>query len=484
MLAYDLSKRGETPIYKYLYERLRADIIAERLKPGEKLPGKRTLAKTLGISTNSVMNAYSMLLMEGFIYSAEKRGYYVEQLHFQEKPKAAPLVGSTEPELDEGAFFADFKANRSSLKLFPISVWGRYMREALSISGDFLYRTVPYKGLYELRKAIAEYLYRNRSMSVDPAQIIIGAGTEYIYGRLLQVLGKGRTFAISDPGYRKFEKIAASYNVPWKYIPVDGSTISVEALEESGADVVHVSPANLFPVGMSMPMKRRIELFEWANRKKGRYIIEDDYDSEFRFGPLQMSPMFAESVSDNVIYMNTFSKTLVPSLRISYMVLPQRVMKKYEDSMSFYSCTVSSFEQYALARFISEGHYERHVFRLVNHYRKLRVQVIRAIKASPLAEFSRIEAYDAGTHFLLWVRTGLSEAEIRARGLERGLQLSFFSDYASDLSEIVGAVKEVVGSFAGGGYSAGETCLVINYAGLNEENLEETLNRLALVFAD
>ncbi|MCR4600515.1 MAG: PLP-dependent aminotransferase family protein [Clostridia bacterium] len=482
MLAYDLSKRGGKPIYKYLYECIRADIIEERLKPDEKLPGKRTLAKTLGISTNSVMNAYSMLLTEGFIYSAEKRGYYVEKLNFKMKAGTEPPTGYVEPELDEDEFFADFKANRPSLRLFPFTVWGRYMREALSISGDFLYRTVPYKGLYDLRKALADYLYRNRGMEVNPGQIIIGAGTEYLYGRLLQVLGAGRTFAISDPGYRKFEKIAASYKVPWKYISVDGSTISVKELEKSGAHVVHVSPANLFPVGMAMPMKRRIELFEWANREKGRYIIEDDYDSEFRYGPLQMQPLYAESVRDNVIYMNTFSKTLMPSLRISYMVLPAKIMKKYEDSMSFYSCTVSSFEQYALARFISEGHFERHVYRLVNYYRKLRPVVMRAIKSSPMADFSRIEEYDAGTHFLLWVKTGLTEQEIRDRALQKGLQLSFFSDYMSDRSRTIGAIREVPRE--GSGYGAGETCLVINYAGLTEENVEETLSRLASVFTE
>lgn len=480
MLAYDLSKRGEKPIYKYLYECLRADIIAERLKPNEKLPGKRTLARTLDISTNSVMNAYNMLLTEGFIYSSEKKGYYVEKLNFRVKAAPAPLVGSIDPELHEEEFFADFKANRTSLKLFPYTVFGRYMREALSISSDFLYRTVPYKGLYELRTAISEYLYRNRNMSVDPSQIIIGAGTEYLYGRLLQVLGEGRTFAISDPGYRKFEKIAASYRVPWKYIPVDDSTISMKGLEKSGADVVHVSPANLFPVGMAMPMKRRLELIEWSNRKPGRYIIEDDYDSEFRFGPLQMQPLFAESYYENVIYMNTFSKTMVPSLRISYMVLPRNVMKKYEDSMSFYSCTVSSFEQYALSRFIAEGHYERHVFRLVNYYRKLRQQVIAAIKTSPLAEYSRVEQYDAGTHFLLWVKTDLTESEIRARALEKGLQLNFFSEYMSDLKR----VSFFAVSSEGIGYGAGETCLVINYAGLSEEHLDETWARLASVFVE
>ena len=267
-------------------------------------------------------------------------------------------------------YFVDLKANRTSMSLFPATVWGRYMREALSLPSDNLLRSIPFNGLPELRRAIASYLRRTRGMDVSPDCIIIGAGSEYLYGRLLQMLGPTTTFAMENPGYRKFAAISKAFGNPWRPVPIDESGLLVDELEESGADVVHVSPANHFPTGIVMPIKRRLELFEWANRARKRYIIEDDYDSEFRYSGRLIMPLFADDASDKVIYLNAFSKTMVPSLRISYMVLPPKLLARYVDTMSFYSCTVSSFEQYALARFIDEGHLERHINRTRNFYRR------------------------------------------------------------------------------------------------------------------
>lgn len=237
-------------------------------------------------------------------------------------------------------YFVDLKANRTSVSLFPATVWGRYMREALSLPSDNLLRSIPFNGLPELRRAIASYLRRTRGMDVSPDCIIIGAGSEYLYGRLLQMLGPTTTFAMENPGYRKFAAISKAFGNPWRPVPIDESGLLVDELEESGADVVHVSPANHFPTGIVMPIKRRLELFEWANRARKRYIIEDDYDSEFRYSGRLIMPLFADDASDKVIYLNAFSKTMVPSLRISYMVLPPKLLARYVDTMSFYSCTV------------------------------------------------------------------------------------------------------------------------------------------------
>ena len=326
-------------------------------------------------------------------------------------------------------YFVDLKANRTSVSLFPATVWGRYMREALSLPSDNLLRSIPFNGLPELRRAIASYLRRTRGMDVSPDCIIIGAGSEYLYGRLLQMLGPTTTFAMENPGYRKFAAISKAFGNPWRPVPIDESGLLVDELEESGADVVHVSPANHFPTGIVMPIKRRLELFEWANRARKRYIIEDDYDSEFRYSGRLIMPLFADDASDKVIYLNAFSKTMVPSLRISYMVLPPKLLARYVDTMSFYSCTVSSFEQYALARFIDEGHLERHINRTRNFYRRQREAVLREIAQSPLAEISHVEERNAGTHFLLYVRTSLTHDQVRQRGAEQGLNISLFDDY-------------------------------------------------------
>ena len=377
-------------------------------------------------------------------------------------------------------YFVDLKANRTSVSLFPATVWGRYMREALSLPSDNLLRSIPFNGLPELRRAIASYLRRTRGMDVSPDCIIIGAGSEYLYGRLLQMLGPTTTFAMENPGYRKFAAISKAFGNPWRPVPIDESGLLVNELEESGADVVHVSPANHFPTGIVMPIKRRLELFEWANRARKRYIIEDDYDSEFRYSGRLIMPLFADDASDKVIYLNAFSKTMVPSLRISYMVLPPKLLARYVDTMSFYSCTVSSFEQYALARFIDEGHLERHINRMRNFYRRQREAVLREIAQSPLAEISHVEERNAGTHFLLYVRTRLTHDQIRQRGAEQGLNISLFNDYL--LRDGDGLSERTTKRFEQ--YSNGETALVLNYAGIEPERLSETVRRLACVFPE
>ena len=397
---------------------------------------------------------------------------------------AASTFAAETPQAIERArdpeYFVDLKANRTSVSLFPATVWGRYMREALSLPSDNLLRSIPFNGLPELRRAIASYLRRTRGMDVSPDCIIIGAGSEYLYGRLLQMLGPTTTFAMENPGYRKFAAISKAFGNPWRPVPIDESGLLVDELEESGADVVHVSPANHFPTGIVMPIKRRLELFEWANSARKRYIIEDDYDSEFRYSGRLIMPLFADDASDKVIYLNAFSKTMVPSLRISYMVLPPKLLARYVDTMSFYSCTVSSFEQYALARFIDEGHLERHINRTRNFYRRQREAVLREIAQSPLAEISHVEERNAGTHFLLYVRTSLTHDQVRQRGAEQGLNISLFNDYL--LRDGDGLSERTTKRFEK--YSNGETALVLNYAGIEPDRLPETVRRLACVFPE
>lgn len=478
MLTYDLRSRGTSSLYEFLYQSIREDIARGRIPCGTKLPSKRNLAQHLDIGVATVTAAYDQLITEGFVRTEQRRGYFVEDVsEFRGKPVTPQVKGSggEDPE-----YFVDLKANRTSVSLFPATVWGRYMREALSLPSDNLLRSIPFNGLPELRRAIASYLRRTRGMDVSPDCIIIGAGSEYLYGRLLQMLGPTTTFAMENPGYRKFAAISKAFGNPWRPVPIDESGLLVDELEESGADVVHVSPANHFPTGIVMPIKRRLELFEWANRARKRYIIEDDYDSEFRYSGRLIMPLFADDASDKVIYLNAFSKTMVPSLRISYMVLPPKLLARYVDTMSFYSCTVSSFEQYALARFIDEGHLERHINRTRNFYRRQREAVLREIAQSPLAEISHVEERNAGTHFLLYVRTRLTHDQVRQRGAEQGLNISLFNDYL--LRDGDGLSERTTKRFEQ--YSNGETALVLNYAGIEPERLSETVRRLACVFPE
>jgi GntR family transcriptional regulator/MocR family aminotransferase len=231
-------------------------------------------------------------------------------------------------------------------------------------------------------------------------------------------------------------------------------------------DIVHVSPANQFPTGRTMPVRRRAELIEWVNLVKKRYIIEDDYDSEFRYRGRYIVPMFAGGECEKVIYMNTFSKTMLPSLRISYMVLPQDLVERYRETVSFYSCTVSSFEQYTLARFISEGYFARHINRLKNYYRKIRLGLIKAVQESKLGDISEIIEHNAGTHFLLDVRTKLSSWEIRSAAKKADINLRMYSDYC------ISVPKEL------------DRAIVVNYAGVLEERIPEMVARLEMMFPE
>lgn len=490
MLTYDLSTRSTEPLYEFLYRSIRNDITSGRLQPGERLPSKRSLAQHLSVGIVTVANAYQQLVTEGFVRSEERRGFFVENIStYRYRPERAKGVGastadpgpdpalnavsepvpdpSSDPALSpDPTFFADMKANRTSVSLFPTSVWARLMRQALSLPATSLLDAVPWGGLPELQRSLATYLKRTRNMDVSPNQIIIGAGSEYLFGRLLQMFGTDTTFAVEDPGYKKLAAISSAFGCPWRPVPIDEEGLVVDALERSGADVVHVSPASHFPTGIIMPITRRLELFEWANRARGRYIIEDDYDSELRYNNHLILPLYAEDVSDKVIYLNTFSKVMVPSLRISYMVLPPKLLERYVDTMSFYSCTVSSFEQYALARFIEEGHLERHINRVRTFYRAQRTRVLAAIAESPLGGVSEVIERNAGTHFLLHVRTSLAPDDIRARGRELGLNLSLFDDYRY------------------ANHLANSPTLVINYAGIDPDNVEETIARLACVFPE
>lgn len=329
-------------------------------------------------------------------------------------------------------YFVDLKANRTSVSLFPATVWGRYMREALSLPSDNLLRSIPFNGLPELRRAIASYLRRTRGMDVSPDCIIIGAGSEYLYGRLLQMLGPTTMFAMENPGYRKFAAISKAFGNPWRPVPIDESGLLVDELEESGADVVHVSPANHFPTGIVMPIKRRLELFEWANRARKRYIIEDDYDSEFRFSGRPIPALQSLDGGERVVYLNTFAKSLAPSLRISYMVLPPHLLERWRRDFWFYSSTVPSFEQYALARFMERGHFERHLNRTRTRYKARREALLAAARDTGLTRVGSFAGGDAGLHLLLWMDGRWSEAELVARAVDAGVGVAPLS--ACDLT--------------------------------------------------
>lgn len=453
MLTYDLTGHGKTPMYEYLYQLIREDILSGRLKKDEKLPSKRTLAEHLSVSKITVENAYAQLLAEGYIYSREKKGYFAEDVGSFDTARAE---GEKRPAVAENkapqSLIADFTENHISERCFPYAVWAKTMRRV--IMDEPFVRPAPYAGLLSLREAISDYLYRFRGMSVSPRRILIGAGTEYLYHLIIQLLGRDLCYAVEEPGYRKVQRVFAANGVATTHITLDEGGVSMEKLYESRAQVLHISPSHHFPTGIVTPAKRRMELLQWAAEGETRYILEDDYDCEFRFAGKPIPTLQSIDRQGRVIYMNTFSKSISPSMRVSYMILPHELMERFEEKLSFYACTVPVLEQSALAAFIAEGHFEKHLNRAKKYYRNLCAALRSAISASKLREKVKIIGSDAGLHFLLQVETELSDAALSKRLEEEGIRVRLLRDY-----------------FAAWDEAEESRCLVINYAAIDPERV-------------
>lgn len=481
MLTYPLENTGNSSLYEYLYKCIKNDIIKGILSAGTKLPSKRAFAKNLNVSTVTIENAYSQLMAEGYIFSKPKSGYYVAELlpagntfhngknddcsnrqaenssttDYMKPP--AFLSPSADINLsDNPPVYADFISGKNMNGNFPFTVWSKLLREVMTEQRELLLTNPPPGGIMLLRQSIADHLYQFRGMNVSPEQIIIGAGTEYLYGLIIQLLGRDKIFAMENPGYTKISKVYSSNNVKCRYIPLDSNGVSMEFLADSNADILHISPSHHYPTGLVTPITRRHELLEWAYGNEKRYIIEDDYDCEFRMVGKPIPTLQSIDNYGKVIYMNTFTKSLASTIRISYMVLPLSLLNNFYSNLGFYSCTVSTFEQLTLYKFMSEGHFEKHINRMRNFYKNQRNLILNSIKASQLNKLCTIKEQDSGLHFLMTVDTALSEDEIKKRADSLGIRIGFLSDfYYDNPSEKAGI----------------EHKLVINYSGIEPEKI-------------
>ncbi len=433
MLTYDLEK-GRF-LYDSLYRAIRGDILAGVLKPGERLPSRRTLAAHLKVSVSTVQTAYAQLCAEGYLVTREKRGFFVAG--DAASPAAPPAESASVPQ--ETAPLPEvppvqWKLNlrASSTLPMPFTAWARLTRQVLTEQGPELLSPVPHSGVPELRTAISSYLYRFRGITVSPEQIVIGAGTQYLCNLVVQLLGRDPVYALEDPGYPAAGRVYRLNGASCVLLPLDAQGVSPESAEQSGAQILHLSPAHQYPTGAVMPVPRRQALLRWAESSPDRYIIEDDYDSEFRFSGRPIPPMQSIDTGGRVLYMNTFSRTLSPSMRISCLVLPPTLLERYRSRLGFYSCTVSALEQYTLARFLSTGGFEQHLNRSRLRYRKQRDSILEALAASRIAGRSRVSGEEAGLHFLLTLDTALPDGELRRRAEGEGICLSFLSDFCAE----------------------------------------------------
>lgn len=354
MLTYNTENRSGEPIYVYLYKMIRNDIAENKIKSGEKLPSKRTFAEHLGVSVITVEYAYRLLAEEGYICAKERSGYYVSSLDNLIQP------------VTESGGVKNYDYNSENGEIdddFPFATYSKIMRQVLSSYGEKILSKSPHNGCLILRNAISEFLFRYRGMDIPPQNIVIGSGAEYLYGMIVQLLGRDTVYGLENPSYEKIRLVYESNGAECEMLSLDSFGISTESLNKTKASVIHVTPYRSYPTGITASAKKRFEYLAWA-KKSGGIIIEDDFSSEFSANTKPVETIYSMDKSGCVIYLNTFSKSLTPSMRMGYMILPERLAEEYEKKLGFYSCTVPVFDQYVLAEFINSGCFERHLNRM------------------------------------------------------------------------------------------------------------------------
>lgn len=470
MLTYNMNEYEKKPIYQWLYENIKEDITVGTLMADEKLPSKRNLASQLKISVMTVENAYAQLIAEGYVYSFEKRGYYVSNITPSFKQSINNLnINNLNIQKHHQAkcktkYKIDLTSNTSNPNVFPFSIWSKLIRLVLNTYQTEILETGSFQGNQLLREEIAKHIYDFHGMVVDSECIVVGAGTEYLYSMIIQLLGRKNIYALEDPGYSKIRSIYTANDIPCMNIPLDESGLSIKALKRTNSNVIHISPAHHFPTGIVMPIKRRQELLEWAN-KDNRYIIEDDYDSEFRFVGKPIPTMKSIDTNEKVIYINTFSKTISPSLRVSYLILPKHLMHKYENELGFYSCTVPSFTQYTLAEFIKNGYLEQHINRMRIFYRNIRDTLIEKLEKSNFHNKIQITEKDAGLHFLLHFKSTHTFEEISTAITKNNVNISWLHEYYYNPDE------------------NREITAVINYSSMTNEKIDDFVTILETILS-
>lgn len=362
-MKYILDASSHVPAYQQLYLQVREDIINGIYPFGSKLPSKRTIVLDSNTSTITVEHAYALLCDEGYIEARERSGYFVI-FRADDGFVSAPSSNKIRK--------VQINSHVEANTCFPFSVLAKAMRKVISDAGEGMLERSPAFGTLELREAIRTYLAQNRGILADTEQIVIGSGSEYLYTLLVELLGRERVYAIESPSYKKIEQVYKASDVVLEKLPLTHDGIDSSALKSSSADILHISPYRSYPSGVTATASKRHEYLRWAEQGV-RYIIEDDFESEFSVSRKPEETLFSHSQKDNVIYMNTFSMTVSPSFRIGYMVLPKALAKRYEKKLGFLSCTVPTYLQLVLAELIINGDFERHINRVRRLKRKKQV---------------------------------------------------------------------------------------------------------------
>ena len=438
MTEFTLAFQDKTPLYDQLYR-----YVVARIRSGELTEGERV---------TTVEKAYGLLTAEGYLEALPRSGFRVAS-SLAAIPAPAPRRMAVERRRE--ALDECFSTAAVDTSVFPFSTWAKLSREAVYENPELLQRGEG-QGDWPLRDALADFLHQYRGVDCTPEQVVLAAGLEGIMWILLQLLPRA-VFGLEDPGYGSLRRLLDNLGREWAPVAVDDRGVAIQALEASGADVAYVTPSHQFPLGITTPAGRRSELLRWAYARPGRYLIEDDYDAEFRYASRPIPAMQGMDVGGRVLYVGTFSRTIAPSIRVAYLILPPELLEVYHNRFGHASATVSRFEQEALCRFLTSGAYGRHLRRVGNLYRRRRAALCAA-----LSGWGEIRGAEAGLH-LLFTLPGREESDLVARAAQAGYRVRGLGEYCMGPDPLPGT-------------------LALGFAGLPEERAAKAVEELKRAF--
>lgn len=456
-LTIHLNPEQGIPLYQQIYEYIRKDIQRGNLAVGSRLPSTRALAAHLEVSRSTVVLSYEQLLSEGYIESRPYRGFFVAEIEGLYRFSAEKVYSREEPAKEEKAEF-DFSPSGVDLNSFPYAVWRKLSKEVLLDARAELFRVGDPQGEAGFRRAICTYLHQARGVVCTPDQVIVGAGSDCILLILSIILGRDRKIAFEEPVYRQAYCLANSMDYETIPVEMDRQGMQVSGLRQTDADTAYVTPSHQFPTGVIMPLGRRLELLKWAGEAKDRYIIEDDYDSEFRYRGKPIPALQGYDRQGKVIYLGTFSKSIAPAIRLSYMVLPGPLLEAYRERAYFLQSTVSKVDQMIVQRFLEEGYYERHLNKMRATYKGRHDVLLEEMRR--FFPMCKVEGENSGVHILLRFKKGQKEEALIRSAKKKGVRVYGLSGF------YMGRKKEE------------EAVLLLGYANLTEEEIRQAAARL------
>ena len=431
---YDMTIRLRTDsdkcLYQQIYEHIRQEIREGKLLAGERLPSTRSLAEYLQVARSTVDYAYDQLLSEGYIEAKPYKGYFVCRLEgiftMEQQEMTEPEVVRPDSQEDGTQVQVDFSPYGIDMPGFPFGVWKRITKNILNDSNSELFAQGEPQGDYDLRMTFSRYLHSSRGVNCRPEQIIVGAGNDYLLLLLEKILGRHVGIAMENPTYKRAYRIFQSFAYRIYTVDMDDKGMRADRLSGLPVRAAYVMPSHQYPTGAVMTIGRRAELLRWAEKEPDRYLIEDDYDSEFRYRGKPIPSLQSSDKRGKVIYIGTFSKAIAPAIRVSYMVLPESLLEVYRRDCSFYSCTVSRIDQRILNEFIRDGYFERHLNKMRMHYRAKHDLLLAELE--PFKKAFTISGEDAGLHLLLTARGAVTEAQLLSAATEAGVKVYGMSE--------------------------------------------------------